>query len=439
MENYVVFESKLGSYAEQANELGVLTKDFLFWQHEGIKQQLDLNDVVGTSLINRGANNQPALLISTYPKRKAGLLTKKTRRILQEYYFTCSDLVMRSQWQLAINNTLLEQPVDAVVKRRHLQIIINPTSGKKKAVQIFEAVRPLFDRSNLTYVVSRTKSPADTKNLVHNLNLLDIDGLVIVGGDGTIHDAIAGLMSRSDWEQAIKLPLGIIPGGTGNGLCKSLLELSGESYDPLNAAFLIIKGKQQSFDLATVKQNNLKYYSFLSLSWGLISDVDIESEKLKILGALRFDIYALLLLGSLRTYRGRFSFIPHLDCKITSEQTIADRGEWKVIEDEFIFIWGMNTAWAAHDMNVTPHAQINDGAMDVLVMRKGASRLEILQALLRCGKGEHLDLPHIEYYKVTAFRLEPLTDKGILVVDGEPVEYLPIEMEIIPRLACVNC
>ena len=439
MKNHVVFESKLGSYPEQANELGILTKDFLFWQHEGIKQQLRLNDVVGTSLVNRGANDRATLMVLAYPKRQVGLLKKKTRRILQEYCFTCLDLATRSQWQLAINNTLLDKPVEAVVKPRHLQVIINPTSGKKKAAQIFEAVRPLFDRSNLTYVVSQTKSLADTKNLVHNLNLFDIDGLVIVGGDGTIHDAIAGLMSRSDWEQAIKLPLGIIPGGTGNGLCKSLLELSGESYDPLNAAFLIIKGKQQSLDLATVKQHNLKYYSFLSLSWGLVSDVDIKSEKLKILGALRFDIYTLLLLGSLRTYRGRFSFIPHLDCKISSEQTIADRREWKVIEDEFIFIWGMNTAWAAHDMNVTPHAQINDGAMDVLVMRKEASRLEVLQALLRFGTGEHLDLPHMEYYKVTAFRLEPLTDKGILVVDGELVEYLPIEMEVIPRLACVNC
>ena len=99
----------------------------------------------------------------------------------------------------------------------------------------------------------------------------------------------------------------------------------------------------------------------------------------------------------------------------------------------------MNTAWAAHDMNVTPYAQLNDGAMDVLIMRKGTPRWEILQALLRCGKGEHLDLPHMEYYKVRAFRLEPLTDKGILVVDGEPVDYSPIDLKVIPNLACVSC
>ena len=439
MEDHVVFKCRLANYPEKANDFGILTKDFLFWHQDGIKQQLSLHDVVGTSLVNYGDLDFPGLLVVAYPKCKIGLLAKKQRRVLQKYYFTCSDLQMRSQWQKAIDNTLIGLPIDAVVKRRNLQVIINPTSGKKKATQIFEAVRPLFDNSNLEYAVTQTKSTLDTKNLVRDLDLLNIDGIVTVGGDGTIHDVIAGLMSRPDWEQAIKLPLGVIPGGTGNGLCKTLLELAAESYEPVNAAFLIVKGKQKSLDLAAVRQYNRRYYSFLSLSWGLVSDIDIESEKLKLLGALRFDIYALLLLIPLRTYKGRFSFIPHPDCKIDSSRAMMSQGEWQVIEDEFIFLWGMNTAWAAHDMNVTPHAQINDGAIDVLIMRKGTPRSEILTALLRCGKGEHLDLPHMEYYKVQAFRLEPLTDKGILVVDGEPVDYLPIEMKVIPNLALVNC
>ncbi len=439
MENHIIFKHQLATDPEAAEDFGILTKTTLSWQQNGVQQQLNLNDVLGTSIIDQPEDQLPGLLVSAYPKVKVGLLRKKPQRVLQKYYFYCPDLKVRSQWCQAINNTLLHKPIDIIVKSRHLQIIINPSSGKKKAAQIFEQVRPLFDHSNLKYTVTETQSAADTKNLVHNLNLSEIDGLVIVGGDGTIHDAIAGLMSRPDHKMAIKLPLGIIPGGTGNGLCKTLLEQSQESYNPLNAAFLIIKGKQQSFDLATVKQNNAEYHSFLSLSWGLISDADIESEKLKFLGALRFDVYALILLSLLRTYRGRFSFLPHPDFEQTDYRITSQQGEWLIIEDEFIFIWAMNTSWAAHDMNVTPYAQLNDGAMDVLVMRQGTSRLELLQALLRCGKGQHLDLPHMEYYKVCAFRLEPLTDKGILVVDGEPVDYSAIEMKVIPDLASVNC
>lgn len=438
MENRVIFTSKLVSYPETATEAGLLTKNYLFWQHNGIKQQLCLDDVVGTTLVNYGEDNQPCILVSAYPKKTFGLIAKKERRVLQEYYFTCADLTRRSQWQQAINNTLIGKAIDVDIKCRKLQVAINPNSGQKLASKIFEQVRLLLDRSNLTYTVTETSSATDTKNLVRNLNLSAIDGLVIVGGDGTIHDAIAGLMSRPDRETAIKLPLGIIPGGTGNGLCKSILASAGESYNPLNAAFIIAKGKQQSFDLATVTQNGQEYYSFLSLAWGLISDVDIESEKLKFLGALRFDVYALMLLSLLRTYRGRFSYLPHPDFKHTQKQENSSPTGWQVMEDNFIFLWAMNTPWAAHDMNVTPNASLNDGAIDVLVMRQGTSRWELLQALLRCGKGQHLSLPHMEYYKVSAFKLEPF-DEGVLVVDGEPVEYTAIEIKVMPNLATVNC
>lgn len=438
MENYVIFQSKLAGYPETATEPGILTKDYLFWQHQGIKRQLCLDDVVGTALVNHGDDRQPCLLVSAYPKQTFGLIAKKERRVLREYYFTCADLATRSQWQQAINNTLVGQAIDADIKCRKLQVVINPNSGQKLASKVFEQVRPLLDCSNLTYTVTQTCSAADTKNFVGNLNLSALDGLVIVGGDGTIHDAIAGLMSRGDRETAIKLPLGIIPGGTGNGLCKSILESAKENYDPLNAAFMIAKGKQQSFDLASVTQNGQEYYSFLSLAWGLISDVDIESEKLKFLGALRFDVYAVMLLSLLRTYKGRFSYLPHPDFEHTQKQENLSPTGWQVMEDNFIFLWAMNTPWAAHDMNVTPYASINDGAIDVLVMRQGTSRWELLQALLRCGKGQHLSLPHMEYYKVSAFKLEPLTDQGILVVDGEPVDYTPIEMKVMPNLAVVN-
>ncbi len=437
MKNHAIFEHKLAIYPEPAVESGRLTKNTLFWQHKGIKEQLNLNDVVGASLVDR-QHNLPGLLVCAYPKVKVGLIAKKQRRILQRYYFTCPDLEVRSQWHQAINNTLMGQPVDAVIKTRHLQVMINPVSGRGQAAQIFDQVRSLFEQSNIRYTVKQTFSAADTKNFVKELDLQTIDGLVIVGGDGTIHDVIAGLMSRRDRETAIKIPLGIIPGGTGNGLGKTLLSQSGESYDPLNAAFLIVKDRQQTFDLAAVQQNNLEYYSFLSLAWGLISDVDIESEKFKFLGALRFDLYALMLLSSLRTYKGKFSFLPHADCKLPPGQT-SQQGEWRMIEADFIFLWAMNTPWAAYDMNVTPDAQLNDGAMDVLIMRQGTPRWEILTALWRCGKGQHLNLPHLEYYKVRAFRLEPLTDQGILVVDGEPVDYAPIEVKVISNLACVNC
>ncbi|MEN9871943.1 MAG: hypothetical protein RLZZ171_2935 [Cyanobacteriota bacterium] len=77
MENCVIFKSKLASYPETATELGILTKDYLYWQQREIKQQLCLDDVVGTALVNHGDDRQPCLLVSAYPQQTVGLIVKK--------------------------------------------------------------------------------------------------------------------------------------------------------------------------------------------------------------------------------------------------------------------------------------------------------------------------------------------------------------------------
>jgi len=42
-------------------------------------------------------------------------------------------------------------------------------------------------------------------------------------GDCSISQVINGIMERPDWENAINTPVGILPVGSGNALCSSLL------------------------------------------------------------------------------------------------------------------------------------------------------------------------------------------------------------------------
>ncbi|MGH2415372.1 MAG: hypothetical protein ACRDEA_17120, partial [Microcystaceae cyanobacterium] len=252
----------------------------------------------------------------------------------------------------------------------------------------------------------------------------------------------------------------VIPAGTGNGLCKTILDISDEPYDPMSAAFLIAKGKTRPLDLILTQQNNSRYYSFLSLSWAFVSDVDIESNKLRFLGSLRNDIYALMRILSLRTYQGRLSFLPvanwkpslETDCKPFDDCPICSslphlphlshlppHPSSQTIEDEFIVFWAMNVSWASHSIKAAPHAHFSDGAMDLLIVRKGISKWQLLCAFLRTGNGEHVNLPYVEYYKVRSFRLQPLTKRGILAVDGEQVDYAPIQMEVLRGVARIFC
>ncbi len=447
MPSLVIFEERLIYLAEKRQAFtfnqtpkAILTTNAIIWYADGNKHRLDLDDVVGVSIAEDSHLNQmPCLTVNAYPLVQRGKFSVKRQRILREYKFACTNLEVRSRWLQAINNTLRGFPINAIAETPRLQILINPISGKKRARKIFAQVLPLLERSHLQFTVTETFSAEETRNFLQKIALEEIDSLVIVGGDGTIHEAIDCLMSRDDWQTAIQTTIGVIPAGTGNGLCKSLLELSGEPYDPISAAFLIAKGKKQPCDLVSFKQNSRRYYSFLSLSWAMASDVDIESERLRFLGYLRNDIYALMRIINLRSYKGRFSFLPHSNGKAPLDRSQKWDGEWQVIEDEFILFWAMNAAWANHSMKPAPYAEIADGAMDVLLVRRGVSRLDLLSAFLRCAKGEHIFLPCMEYYKVRCFRLEPLTDRGILAIDGEQVNYSPIEMEVKQGLAQVMC
>ena len=478
MLNQGIFEEKLVSLTHNTEVLsanqqtkGILTANALIWQENGEQRVLPLDDVVGASIAPSQTKDQMAcFVVNAYPKRVLGRFSQKCRRVLQEYRFACPDTEVRSRWIRAIHNTLRGVSVDGfqTAAPRRLQILLNPMSGKKKARSIFKRVRPLLEKSYLHFTVTETTSAGHAQAIVEKMALEEFDGLVIVGGDGTIHEVINGLMSRIDWKAAIKKPIGAIPGGTGNGLCKTLLEISGEPYDPISAAFLIAKGKERPLDLARVEQNGRRYYSFLSLSWGIVSDVDISSDRLRYLGSLKNHIYALMRIWSLRTYKGKFSFLPNpgwkpltqVECKpldrcsscslalegAISEPTLPQLNQpifqdsrWQVIEDEFVLFWAMNVVWAAHDMKATPHAHLSDGAMDLLVVRRGISKWQLLSAFLSISNGEHISLSHVEYYKVRCFRLEPLTNRGILAVDGEQVDYSSVQMEVLRGIARVLC
>uniref|UniRef100_A0A804QXV4 DAGKc domain-containing protein n=1 Tax=Zea mays TaxID=4577 RepID=A0A804QXV4_MAIZE len=102
---------------------------------------------------------------------------------------------------------------------------------------------------------------------------------------------VNGLLQREDWETAIKVPLGIISAGTGNGMARSLLHAAGEPFSISNAVFAIIRGHKRALDVTSVVQGKARFFSVLMLTWGLVADVDIESEKYRWMGSARLDFY----------------------------------------------------------------------------------------------------------------------------------------------------
>ncbi len=62
-----------------------------------------------------------------------------------------------------------------------------------------------------------------------------------------------------------------------------------EEYSLLNAAFMIIRGRPIPLNVSTLQiPGGHKCYMCLLASWGIVADIDIESEKLRKLGPSRF-------------------------------------------------------------------------------------------------------------------------------------------------------
>ena len=122
-----------------------------------------------------------------------------------------------------------------------------------------------------------------------------------MGGDGIVSEIVNGLMEHGD-DDVIDVPIGHVPCGSGNGLAKSLLQQSGKKYGIKESVELIRENMSIPMDLFKVSSEDENYYSFLTVSWGFVSDLDIYSEKFRRFGGARFTMGALYGLAKMKSY-----------------------------------------------------------------------------------------------------------------------------------------
>lgn len=283
-------------------------------------------------------------------------------------------------------------------------ITVNPHGGKKLGPRLLNRVKPLFEAKGIELFVVETTFAGHAKELANQLNITEYDGFIGIGGDGTLHEIINGMLSRHDGR---KIPIGIIPGGSGNSYMHDL-----QLTDPLKAAKAIINGKTRPLDTAKVEVNHIIKYSNNMIGWGLVTDVGNKAEHFRWLGTNRYTI---------------LSVVEVLRHKSRPATLIMDD---KIIEDEFIFIIACNSIHVGKGMKMAPKARLDDGLIDLIVIRSGVNRTRLLQVLPKLFDGSHINEPELEYYQTSQFSLIPETDE-ILNIDGEIMGSTPIKVEMI--------
>ncbi|KAJ2145407.1 hypothetical protein IW136_000994 [Coemansia sp. RSA 678] len=192
-------------------------------------------------------------------------------------------------------------------KDTNVLIFVNPVSGKRKSVKMFETiVKPILEIGCTPYTLKITESQGYAGDFVKTQDLSMYTSIVSVSGDGLLHEVLNGLLARPDWLSLRNITLGVVPTGTGNGLAKTL-----DYIWPEQAAVAIVRAQSRPIDIMSATMaSGLIEYGFLSLTWGLLGDVDIESERMRWAGSARLDLYATLRLMNLRYYGGRLHYLP---------------------------------------------------------------------------------------------------------------------------------
>ena len=164
-------------------------------------------------------------------------------------------------------------------------LIVNPFSGKKQGLKILEKIQPLFMSSGIEIDKIITCYSGHAENIAREFDITKYNGLLIVGGDGTFHEVINGLLNRIDQE---KIPIGIIPAGSGNSFMQDL-----DLVDPVKAVQLIISNETRLIDVMRLQMGNEIRYGINLIGWGMVTDVGLTAENIRWIGPIRYTLAAL--------------------------------------------------------------------------------------------------------------------------------------------------
>jgi sphingosine kinase len=281
--------------------------------------------------------------------------------------------------------------------------IVNPVSGSKKAVDIYDQLK--LEEKGLLSTPFITTHPGHAREILQHENLEKYAAVIIFGGDGTIHEVVNGMISRED---GIKKPLGVIPLGTGNALMHDL-----EILTVKKALFTILNQKKISMDLMKCDMPDQILYSFNIVGWGMPQSINQIAEKLRFLGKQRYNLASL------------YEIIrnPQWDCiiKIDNEK----------IKGRFSFVLACNNQFTGNGMKIAPRASFSDGKIDILLF-KSLPRHKLVQLFLKVFSGKHIDHPDIIYRQAGKIEIQP-SIKMPLNIDGQQTGNAPITINILPQ------
>jgi YegS/Rv2252/BmrU family lipid kinase len=277
---------------------------------------------------------------------------------------------------------------------RRFALLVNPASGGGRSLGALPAVIAELDRLGATHRTVTTRSIDHAGEEAARARAAG-ETVAAIGGDGLLRP-IAGALKGSDTAVAL------IPSGRGNDLARVL----GIPRDPTAAARTAVQGEERLIDVASV--DGTPYLGIAS--FGFDSDCNEIANRSRIKGSA---VYLYAALRVLATWKpARF------------EVTVDGRHRETIGYSAAV---GNSRSYGG-GMLLLPHAELDDGKLDVLLVRD-ASKLAYLRGLSEVFRGAHLDSPNVELLKGEV--IEVNSDRPFVIyADGDPIGATPAVIRV---------
>lgn len=277
-------------------------------------------------------------------------------------------------------------------------VLSNPSAGGGNGLRQQRVVTQYLNECGISYRDITGNSYVEAENNLRNSLLHKTTGVILIGGDGMVHLAVQQLANT-------KIPLVLIPAGTGNDFARTLnLDLKAPVAN-LQAA---LTKSPSPIDLGIV---NDRYFAQI-LSTGFDSVVNERANRLKIFkGRMKYNVAILLVLSTFKPKNYRF------------------RIDGVTFESKAMLIAVSNGISYGGGMKITPDALIDDGQFDVMVLGP-VSRFEFLRVFPKVFSGSHISHPAV---KIVRGKEVEVHSDAVAYADGERIGDLPIRASISPR------
>ena len=266
-------------------------------------------------------------------------------------------------------------PADAI------PLFVNPTAGRGRAGKTSASIVELLSAQGIDVQVVESRGVGDMEAQVLNRSQAGISTIIVVGGDGSVHEAVNGIL-RSNRQTAF----GLIPLGTGNDFAKACaISLDWREACGQLAARLQTGAARKAIDAGKMNER------FFANGAGIGFDAKVNRM------ARRYRLPVGDLVYLLAVFEGIY------DGVITP--SVRMRFDGREIEGPVTLANVSNGPWVGGMFHIAPGARNDDGKFD-LVYADPVSRLRVIGLLPRLIRGSHYAEPDIHTAAVRSFELE---------------------------------